>query len=377
MRRTSTAPAALPEHPDSCGESVWPLSVKALTPIYKGGANPDGIDHGRPFRGPSIRGQLRYWWRATSNETNTDALRSAERALFGGVFKDDSTGQDKPVASLVRVGITHGSSTPEPRPPAQEFNYVLWVDRSRGGNVFHGAGANARLRVSCPQEHANEVKRALKAWLLLGGVGSRSRRGCGAVWFSGAPTVLAAPSGGRDLAMLVRSLMPQGSRREWPTLAGGWMASGARQRSAMAAWKECVKAMQSLRARHPKNRPIPNTQPPPALIADYPTIRDGRGTLHSQRAALGLPIPFRWLGAGPSPRTLEPQNDNRTPSPILMRPVPTADGGFLPMMVGLRVPYPRLKLTSRPEVRGTVDASGVDTFMGAVDRLPGWNSQRL
>ena len=77
MRRLDALPAALPEVEAVPGQVSWRLRLRAVTPIYKGGSNPKGIDAGRPFRGASIRGLLRYWWRATVDERDPERVRRA------------------------------------------------------------------------------------------------------------------------------------------------------------------------------------------------------------------------------------------------------------------------------------------------------------
>jgi CRISPR/Cas system CMR-associated protein Cmr1 (group 7 of RAMP superfamily) len=41
------------------------LSVRIVTALYGGGVEAGMIDTLTPFRAPSVRGHLRYWWRAT------------------------------------------------------------------------------------------------------------------------------------------------------------------------------------------------------------------------------------------------------------------------------------------------------------------------
>ncbi len=98
MRNIGTAAPVLPER--APGPGTWDLRIEAVTPIYKGGSNPKGIDHGIPFRGPSLKGLLRSWWRATQETSDVDTLRRQEATLFGEVFGDGQR------ASQVSVGVT-------------------------------------------------------------------------------------------------------------------------------------------------------------------------------------------------------------------------------------------------------------------------------
>ena len=84
MRHITEAPPPLPSTGSRADQLQWHLNLTALTPIYKGGASSSGIDADRPFRASSIRGILRFWWRATSEESSVTALRQREDELFEG-----------------------------------------------------------------------------------------------------------------------------------------------------------------------------------------------------------------------------------------------------------------------------------------------------
>lgn len=370
---------ALQREPSPLGPSVsrdlsCTLQIRALTPIYKGGANPDGVDQGRPFRGPSVRGQLRFWWRATSAHTDTHALRRSEEELFGGVFGG------RLIASPLRVGLTGLQSNAVAKPSGKD--YALWVCRESSSKSFHDAGARASLRLDYPASRREEVERAVRAWLLLGGVGSRSRRGLGAVWDEG-EALLQRPADADDLLRMVKVLRPSGGARPWPGLAGGRLAIGPRKDSATQAWQHALDAMQALRISPDQDfRAIPDAPPRPRELGqDFKAILTGQGPLSSPRAALGMPIPFRWQpeGAQAITRVMGPAGKNRYPSPVLLRPVPTRDNGFLPVMVALTGPSPEaIEVRGRgaPTLHGKLDPSGLRTFLDALTGL-GWSVRDL
>lgn len=168
-----TAPE-LPTFPTP--EGTWELEIQAVTPIYKGGSNPKGIDEGIPFRGPSLKGLLRIWWRATQETRDVEDLRHREGDLFGEIF---GSGQK---ASRVSLGITLLKSTPTGTPA--DLGWITWVTRRGDEKPFHADGATGQLRVRTngTTDESKEVEKALRALLLFGGVGSRTRRGLGALW---------------------------------------------------------------------------------------------------------------------------------------------------------------------------------------------------
>lgn len=386
MRSLQHGPPDLPDL-DATGsqgrEHSWTVQLQALTPIYKGGANPGGIDPGRPFRAGAIKGILRTWWRATSDLTDVHTLRSQEQALFGsaGLGRDEA-----PIASKVRVGVTGQASQPAGKPQGSAIEtYLLWMsspgNRGEDERPFHAAGASGTLRISCPPQHVAPVGRALRAWLLLGGIGSRSRRGLGAVDDSGGALLDLQD---RDaLTEAFHDLRPTGGKRSWPTLAGARLLVGPRFDTADAAWQEAAEAMMAVRSfrrpdidpYRPANVTAKLQDPPCWHDEDYANFRAG-ATFTSGRAALGLPIQFRSNdGAGGHTWWLKPARANRYPSPVLLRPVRTRRG-FFPVMTVLTAPLPdggQVKATGGVPTSGRIDLAGLDLYCRSVARIDGWS----
>src|SRR5690606_11762683 len=102
------------------------IGLCALTPIFKGGSTTAQIDEERPFRSPSIRGALRYWWRATSTIADVAQLHAREKALFGGVNGEG------PVASAVSVAILAQQSTAGPRPDNKPYAFGVTGREAEG-----------------------------------------------------------------------------------------------------------------------------------------------------------------------------------------------------------------------------------------------------
>jgi CRISPR-associated protein Cmr1 len=346
------------------------VRIEAVTPIFRGGPAPDAIDTDRPFRASAVRGLLRFWWRATRSHTDPDALRETESTLFGSVF------DERAIASKVRVGVAGPPSTAARAPDGGE--YALWVVRDRSQKLFHDR-ASATLTVSCPAERAPEVRAALTAWLLLGGIGSRTRRGLGAV-DAVHDELRPALSTMDELVAAIAALAPPEAPRRWASLGGASIAWGAAVGDPMQAWKVAVDTMKGLRmsTNHGQTRPAGFPVPFNWHDDDYVDFVAGR-RFRSRRAALGLPLQFQSWGGGPR-RFMGPQTGgDRAPSPIHLRPVRVGDRWY-PMMAVLRVPHPdRVQIGGRgvAPVQGTVDPSGVDLFLADLDRVPGWTRRAL
>ncbi|MGE3965953.1 MAG: type III-B CRISPR module RAMP protein Cmr1 [Planctomycetota bacterium] len=368
MRNISVGPPEAWPTPGSHNRFVE-IRLCALTPIFKGGSTAAQVDEGRPFRAPSIRGALRYWWRATSTIADVAELRAREKALFGGVH-----GQG-PVASAVSVAILTQESTLGPRPKNKPYAFGVTgrEAESEARNRQVHTKATGGLRVEWRDDGAgDEVKRALKAWLLFGGVGGRSRRGAGSVWWNEG---LDRPATIEDYIAAWRGLVPERTTMPWPTLAGSVLLVGPAKDSADAAWAEGLDGMSDVRASLDVRREFVQTRGADLLEwkhQDYIPIAAGE-RFTSRRAALGLPIRFNGRGNG-FRGSLEPQGHNRYPSPLHLK-VAQLGKQYHPVILAVRGPAPN-RLTARHKkgapTNGTLDATGLDRFLELAAQLPGW-----
>lgn len=366
MRKATVSPPQAWPTPGSHHRFIE-LELRALTPIFKGGSTTAQIDEGRPFRAPSIRGALRYWWRATSTLADVEQLRARERELFGGVHGAS------PLASRVSIAILDQQSTPGPRPGNKPYAFGVTGKDPEGEarNRQVHTNARGRLRVEWRDDSAGEeVKRALKAWLLFGGVGGRSRRGAGSVWWA---TGLDRPLTINDYVAAWRGLIPERTTKPWPTLAGSVLLVGPPKNSADEAWAEGLDGMRDVRASMGVRAEFVRARGPDLFEwkrQDY--LRFGQaGQFQSGRAALGLPIRFQGTEGT---YILNSQGMNRYPSPVHLKAVQLASG-FHPVMLALRGPMPQAVSAKEKQggtTPGTVAKSGLDRFIELAARLPGW-----
>lgn len=367
MRNASVNPPPAWPAPGSHQRFVE-LELRALTPIFKGGSTTTQVDEGQPFRAPSVRGALRYWWRATSTIPDVAQLRAREEALFGGVHGDS------PVASKVSVAILAQQSTPGPRPADKPYAFGVTGREADGEARNRQVHENATggLRVEWRDDGDGEdVKRALKAFLLFGGVGGRSRRGAGSMWWNGGPD---RPVTINDYIATWRGLIPERRTRPWPTLEGSELLVGPAKDSPDGAWTEGLDGMRDVRASLGVRQGFVQTRD---LLEwtrqDYIPI-SGHHRFTSRRAALGLPIRFNSRGNG-FHGSMAPQGHNRYPSPLHLKVV-QMDMHYHAVILALRGPSPEL-LTAKEQqtanrTSGRLDAAGLDRFLELAAQLPGW-----
>lgn len=173
-------------------------TYRVTTPMFLGGA-----DQQAELRLPSFKGALRFWWRALAWDRCQDVkkLQREEATLFGS--SDEDVGQSK---ALMRIISTNAEPT-VCCPPEQLMDGNCEVGegaRYLGYGVMeafasHKKGTKAaQLTRSCllapfsftvellfkagvSDEQRNQVRRALQLLGLLGGLGSKSRKGYGSL----------------------------------------------------------------------------------------------------------------------------------------------------------------------------------------------------
>jgi len=366
-----------PQKPDS-GRSY---EIELITPLFGGGVETQVNDPSFPIRVTSIRGQLQFWWRATVGaqyETRQE-LRAAQSAVWGDTTR----------ASRVQVRVEDVQGT-EPEPCAR-----YETDRNRPGTFrsmptwnapfnntalpyalfpFQGQLANGRRQIDIEPaccihkaafrltvishkdiDFAKQVEPALWAWVNFGGLGSRTRRGCGAIVCKN----FAEKSCNELLAKLKTFMGDPAVVREWPTLAAAFLV-GQEQSSAIMAWNEVIQLFRDYRqgvemGRNPgqqPNRPGRSRWPEPETIRRVTRQRLSR---HSRltdipddafpRAELGLPIVFHFQEQGdPSDTVLYPANDSegkkreRMASPLILKPLALQSGKAVPLILRLKTP---------------------------------------
>jgi CRISPR-associated protein Cmr1 len=161
------------------GAVIERRTLRVVSPLYMGSADP-----GKPeLRAPSVKGALRFWYRALYPDDGPQA----EARVFGGV----KTGQGQS-SFLLRVSgdqQTDRSFRGRWSPSVAYLGRGLGLsggEKERcfivpGGGieltfVFRPAGADDQARLD-----RDKVSAALQALTLLGGLGARSRRGFGSV----------------------------------------------------------------------------------------------------------------------------------------------------------------------------------------------------
>ncbi|MGH3090413.1 MAG: type III-B CRISPR module RAMP protein Cmr1, partial [Rubrobacteraceae bacterium] len=166
-------------------ENKLSVNMKLVSPAFAGGADQAKAE----LRVPSLRGLLRFWWRAVQPPMSPTELRGEENKLFGST----DTGQSK-----FLMGIPDENNKPLPAGTKVD-NSIGYLGYGIAGYIREqrevqttrdalDAGGRFTLRLIFKKGAAERKGELLDAvWCLthLGGMGSRSRRGFGSMVVTG------------------------------------------------------------------------------------------------------------------------------------------------------------------------------------------------
>jgi CRISPR-associated protein Cmr1 len=375
-----------PDKPSPKREADRSFEIELITPMFGGGAEPSINDPTFPIRPTSIRGQLQFWWRATVGARYSDLadLRAAHTKVWG------STKQASPVEVLVNI-----RQVESPAPCAN----IEWNQNARQGKgawrvnwqaPFNGRdsalpyvlfpfqgetpppnrnatitappascilNANFELIIRCPSDIWEEVEPALWAWVNFGGLGGRTRRGCGAIFCA-----KLAPKDKNHFAKQLKQFSHlQSETRGWPTIGECVLVRTADPPGhPIPVWDWVIGLFRHFRqgkgfARNrgrEANRPGRSRWPEPETIRELlgaDRERSGHQRLPEivadafPRAELGLPIIYELRGDGEPPKTsLQPIVDHkpcdRMASPLILKPLALLSGQALPLIANLVAP---------------------------------------
>ncbi len=157
---------------------------KIVTPMFLHGADQTKAE----LRVPSIKGMLRFWWRAINYNDNINKVWENDTCIFGSL--DQKVGQ-----SRVLIHLIENKTSPK---VAERWNPNDWKsyigygltnkkakDLESEKTEYLEPGGEFRIRVDINERPDKDIYKGavntLKVFGLLGGLGSRSRKGWGSM----------------------------------------------------------------------------------------------------------------------------------------------------------------------------------------------------
>lgn len=328
-----------------------------VTPMYGGGVEAGKVDKKMPIRASSIRGQLRFWWRIACGPDDPDELFKQEKAIWGGI------GDEGAQASQVEIRVKNTKFNGEIAafeyerreddrnkykgfPKANpEFGHAYALFSAQGKLNEYKTEIEkvpdniaktdlsfellVRFKNALSTVQRGEVIKSIRWWASFGGVGSRTRRGLGAIEVKakdgsltpvtieevekkGGVLTFAFPNGKQDaVACWKYGCNKLRDFRQRENIGRNPKAVGSKSPVGRSRWPE-ADSIRNLAKTHSKKHPPNNLK-----------------TNFFPRAAFGLPIIFHYQqdnrkgpGHEPVDHTLKVADTEkeRMASPLIIRP---------------------------------------------------------
>lgn len=182
LREDFNVPEIRPREDDSLVTET--RSYKVITPLFGGGVEAGVNDPVTPIRGTSVRGQLRFWWRACKGGqfSSVEEMKEREDLIWGSAADTDSKKSDRstvPVSLFVET-TNKGNHEFFIKDPNDVLSYAGFPLRDKPPKKAK-EGITFNLKLTYAQEFKEDVQAALWAWETFGGIGARTRRGFGCI----------------------------------------------------------------------------------------------------------------------------------------------------------------------------------------------------
>lgn len=308
----------------------------------------------QPVRTASIRGQLRYWWRAIASvlmkkanqNTTLSDLREKEKHVWG------LAGSASKVSTTVysKGGTTHGIGY---NPLHESYAlFPLQTKNNQDVRLHMVREISDTWTLQClfasdlDDEDRSLVCDAVRAWMMFGGYGSRTRRGLGAVAQvnENGFYIMITPQAVHEFLEKYGTDDESNAIVGIPYMTTKW---NSRQVNTLdSAYKFGFQRMRDFRqtidkkidtGRNPGNGVRPGRSRWPEPDAIRRRMRNYNGAhrpIHPiqgkfPRGVFGLPITFKFSGNGePISTILQPQGFERMASPIILKPIVLNGGQF-------------------------------------------------
>jgi len=336
--------------------------IQVITPIFGGGVKVGENDPVTLIRPSSIRGHLRFWWRATrgANCSTVADLRQREGEIWGTT---ENPSKVRLQVEIKSQGKTYSCAhfPKDKNSPQFEKNHPPYALFPFQGNKRDGispakctSNVSFELRLTYPPTKSLDVDAAVWAWTNFGGIGARTRRGCGSLYCKElSPPEQNASEIKSWYERCLKSFGIAPSTKSWPTILNSLLVQSSSD--AIQAWANVVGLMQNFRqgekiGRDPApNRPGRSRWPEPESVRNIVQRQKNWKTrpkywhppdlrmpdIAFPRAEYGMPIIIEIRGEGLKPTLQHTKDHDRMASPIILRPIRFSNGSFASMIMRL------------------------------------------
>ena len=193
--------ASLKFEPQDDGRVMQTRKYKLITPLFGGGVEAKKADPIKVIRETSIRGQLRFWWRAMRGDGDLKTMLKREGEIFG--IGGECARQSKVLISVTidnegkgeKIFEVNHKGKLQAKKQWEKIGYAAFpLDEPDQKEVLLDVEFSLEILfpeyVEIAKQNDNsretinlraEIEAALWAWETFGGIGGRTRRGFGAL----------------------------------------------------------------------------------------------------------------------------------------------------------------------------------------------------
>lgn len=169
------------------------FECETITPMFLAGA--DGFTP--ELRAPSIKGALRFWWRALNGHMSVPHLKKREAKIFGGSYQENN--KQIMLSSKLKVEILEKNirihpytdlknsefiETPRGKMPVLKYiTYGMYSFKKDEPDRSFITGT-WKLKLSYPKNEENDIIDTIRVFNNFGGLGSKARNGLGSVFIN-------------------------------------------------------------------------------------------------------------------------------------------------------------------------------------------------
>lgn len=318
--------------------------LRVVTPLFAGGAE---LENTAEVRASAIKGMLRFWWRALAwsrHGGDLEAIRREEADRFGSTegaspFRlsvDDTQKLERWKKDDVSQALKKFNG-------AQYLGYGLMKPL----RPCFGADGTFTIRLVSPAGIPGDVLDALKVWGLLGGLGSRTRRGYGSLALEEirkeGETVWSAPRTVDDYLDTLRDLLqPAMDAKAEPEYSA---FSNLTRLDMLMTGKDALDTLNEVGTKMVryrswgKDKKLPWGEPAEQNFLDDHEWFFGKPPktgFHPWRAVFGLPHNYFSLNANPNSKKVKGEDHERRASPLFIHVHRLGDDNYIAMALILR-----------------------------------------
>jgi len=424
-------------HPDM---ETRTYEIQVITPLFGGGVEAGKIDPELPIRPSSIRGHLRFWWRATKGAkyATIENLRQREGEIWGSMenpspvvivvtsvnldsptpcarydpnnerhrydlrWNSPFAGRENPLPYILFPYQGKSPDSLEPKDPSEmirscNFTLTVKIPSTKKMAIYRSEYNEQRnkkhLLPLCDEDDnlIKDVEAAVWAWVNFGGIGARTRRGCGALFCKKANpenleqfSIIPPVSDSQEIRSWYLSCLnylgiDTSTNCKWPTVLRKILLKTGGNRTDIQCWIESVSIIKKFRqgedigrnkgrGSRPGQSRWPEAESLRTVVYGSGERPNGIHPVDSRmtnipafpRVEFGMPIILEIRNEGIKPTLQYTDEKDRMASPLILRPLKCRDGLCSSMIVRLNTP----KLTSAYVKPG--QSGGDKTYPGEI-----------